>query len=404
MSITYEELYSDLFQAYLDTRKTKKKSEAHIEFYVDLEFNLHRICSAIMAREYDPGRAKRFLCEDPVKREVFCSCFAHRVVCRLLYNYLRPLLEPTFIHDSYSCQVGKGTHVGRERFVHHIRSCSGNYTRRAFVLKGDLSGYFMSIDRKILQQIVMTNVRKRLSCRDTLNRRFRDILDMDLIEYLVELVILRDPLKNCIVIGTEADFADIPPQKLLQNAPPGVGLAIGDITSQLFSNVYMNEFDQFAKRALHCKHYGRYVDDFYVVSCDKHFLQHVKVAMEAYLRRELHLKLNMQKTRIVKADYGVEFLGAVVLPFRVYASERTVKRFYAKVAELEKACMADGFPRRGDLPHMRSVLNSYLGHLQHFNAYNLVRLRLANSPLNRYFAFTPGYTKASFLPGPLLPS
>ncbi len=400
MQITRNELYRDLFQAYLDTRKTKKGSDAHIDFYVDLEFNLHQICSDIMARTYDPGRAKRFLCEDPVKREVFCSSFAHRVVCRLLYNYLSPLLEPTFIFDSYSCQVGKGTHMGRERFIHHIRSCSENYTRRAYILKGDLSGYFMSIDRKVLLGIVLNCVRKRLRCHNVQGRRFGDILDMDLIEYLVNLVILRDPLENCIVIGSESDFADIPPQKLLQNAPPGVGLAIGDITSQLFSNVYMNEFDQYAKRNLHCKHYGRYVDDFYVVSCDKQSLQHIKLRMEAFLRQTLHLKLNMQKTRIEKAEYGVEFLGAVVLPFRVYASERTIKRFYAKVAELEKACQADGFPRRGDLPHMRSVLNSYLGHLRHFNTYALVSQRLAHSPLRRYFEFTPGYTKASFLLDP----
>ncbi len=397
MTTDYEALYHDLFVAYLDTRKTKKKSDAHIEFYVDLEFSLHQICAAIMAREYDPGRSKRFLCADPVKREVFCSSFSHRVVCRLLYNYLRPLLEPTFIYDSYSCQVDKGTHLGRERFVRHIRSCSENYTRTAYVLKGDLSGYFMSINREILLRVVLTRVYKRLHCRDVQGRRFKDILDMDLVDYLIKLIILRDPLKNCIIIGSEADFAGIPPQKLLQNAPPGVGLAIGDITSQLFSNVYLNEFDQYVKRGLHCKHYGRYVDDFYIVSCDKLFLQRMNLLMEAYLRQKLHLKMNMQKTRIVKADYGVEFLGAVVLPFRVYASERTIKRFYNKLKELEDACMVEGFPRRGDLSHVLSVLNSYLGHLQHFNTYNVVSRRLANSILNRYFSFTYNYTKASIL-------
>ena len=385
MKITWKQLYSDLHGAYEDTRQTKVNSDAHIEYAVDLEFNLDKTCTAIYKRTYDPGPAKRFLCEDPVKREIFCSSFFHRVVCRLLYNYLRPVLEPTFIYDSYSCQKGKGTQMGREQFAHHVRSCTQNYQYRGYVLKGDLSGYFMSINRKILLKLVLDRIHGRLNARDTFGHKFEDTLDLEMIEYLTTLVIMRDPLEGCITIGREEEFLDIPPQKLLQNAPPGVGLAIGDITSQLFSNVYLDELDRYAKHVLHCKYYGRYVDDFYIVDLDKRELQHVKLQIEQFLRERLQLRLNMQKTRILRADQGVQFLGVMVLPFRMYACTRTIKRFRRTIHKLEEKCNGPQSPDRYQLEHMRSSINSYLGHLYHFKTHRIVATMLSHSPLLQYF-------------------
>lgn len=393
MTKSWGELYSDLRAAYEDTRQTKVNSNAHVEYEVDLELNLHNTCSDIYNWCYDPGPAKRFLCEEPVKREIFCSSFSHRVVCRLLYNYLAPVLEPTFIYDSYSCQKGKGTQFGRDRFAHQIRSCTENYQYPAYALEGDLSGYFMSIDRRILLDIVLLRVRKRLNDKDIFGNRFGDILDMDLIEYLTTLIIMRDPLKDCQLIGCEEDFADIPPQKLMENAPEGVGLAIGDITSQLFSNVYLDELDRFVKRQLKCKYYGRYVDDFHVVSRNKLYLLYVRMQIECFLRVRLRLKLHPHKTRIVRVDMGVMFLGAMVLPFRVYVSTRTVKKFHVKMNAIERRCMREEVPSAEELMHMRSVINSYLGHMMHFKARNIVQETLKDSPINKYFSFDKNYRK-----------
>lgn len=384
MTKSWEQLYEDLHNAYEDTRKTKVGSIAHVEFEWDLEINLHSICTDIYHRRYSPGAARRFLCEDPVKREVFCSSFSHRIVCRLLYNYLRPVLEPTFIFDSFSCQIGKGTHLGRERFAHHIRSCSENYHHLAYVLDGDLSGYFMSIDRNILLEMVRKRIAKRMNDRNFLGERFGDILDTGLVDYLTELIILRDPLENCRTMGPVSGFNDIPPQKLMINSPPGVGLAIGDITSQLFSNVYLDELDQYVKRVLKCRHYGRYVDDFYVVSRSKEELRAVKAQIDAFLKERLHLKLHPLKTRIFPAHLGVQFLGAVVLPFRAYARTRTVRKFRAKIYGMEHKYKR---PDEKDLLHMLSCINSYLGHLRHFNAYKLTRQVLSRSSLQKYFSF-----------------
>lgn len=393
MTKTWDELYTDLQCAYEDTRKSKVNSNAHIEFEVDLELNLHNICSDIMQRRYDPEPAKRFLCKDPVEREIFCSAFSHRVVCRLLYNYLAPVLEPTFIYDSYSCQKNKGTQFGRERFAHHLRSCSQNYIYPVHVLHGDLSGYFMSIVREILLGIVLGRIRKRLDDKDIFGNPFRESLDMELVEYLCTLIILRDPLKGCLIIGTEEDFENIPPQKLMQNAPPGVGLAIGDITSQLFSNVYLDEFDRFVKRELKCKHYGRYVDDFYIICLDKNYLVYVRIRIEVFLRERLHLTLHPTKTRIERAEMGVLFLGCMVLPFREYVSTRTVKRFHVKINMLERKCLQSETLMADDLLQMRSVINSYLGHFMHFKAHNILEDTFEGSPLLQYFTIDKDYRK-----------
>lgn len=395
MNKTWDNLYDDLRFAYEDTRQSKVNSNAHVEFEVDLEVNLHNICRDIMQRIYDPEPAKRFLCEDPVKREIFCSAFSHRIVCRLLYNYLAPVLEPTFIYDSYSCQKKKGTQFGRKRFAHHLRSCSQNYKYQVHVLHGDLSGYFMSIDRTILLGIVLERIRKRLDDTDMFGNRFRDALDMELVEYLCTLIILRDPLKDCQIIGTEEDFAGIPPQKLMANAPPGVGLAIGDITSQLFSNVYLDELDRHVKRGLKCKHYGRYVDDFYVISRDRKYLVHVMIQINLFLRERLHLTLHPTKTRIERAELGVLFLGSMVVPFREYVSTRTVKRFHVKINMLERKCLQSDMLTAEELMHMRSVINSYLGHFLHFKAHNILEETFKDSPLQKYFTFDEGYRKCT---------
>ena len=393
MTITWNQLYGDLEGAYRDTRLSKINSNAHVEFEVDLEINLHNICSDIFYRRYNPEPAKRFLCEDPVKREIFCSAFSHRIVCRLLYNYLAPILEPTFIFDSYSCQKLKGTQFGRNRFAHHIRSCSRNYKYKAFVLHGDLSGYFMSINRSILLGIVLERIEKRLDDLDIFGHPFRESIDIDMVTYLTTLIILRDPLKDCQIIGNEEDFEGIPPQKLLQNAPPGVGLAIGDITSQLFSNVYLDELDRHVKRKLKCKHYGRYVDDFYIVSRNKQFLKQVRILIEEFLKVRLRLTLHPHKTRIEQADHGILFLGAMVAPFRVYVSTRTVRRFHVKLNRLEQKCFGDNVPCAQDLLQMRSVINSYLGHFRHFNSYNILRESFEGSPLLKYFSIDKSYRK-----------
>ena len=391
---TYSEIYQDLFIAYLETRKTKYHSKAHISFMTNLEDNLHYLSSSLLHRTYVPDPALRFTCDVPVKREIFTSSFAHRVVCRLVYDYLVPVFDPTFIYDSYSCRVGKGTLVGIERLEHNLRSCTANFQKPCYILKCDLSGYFMSIDKRILSIELFNGLARRIDAKDISGRTFRETLDMELLEYLLDVIVWRNPLDGCKVVGTWEDFADLPNNKSLVYSPPGVGLAIGDITSQFFSNLYLNVLDQFVKRELKCRWYGRYVDDFYICHPDREYLVYLRALVKNYLEDRLHLTLNMNKTYITSADRGVNFLGAYVTPFRRYACNRTVRAFHQKICILESLCEKN--PSIDTFYYVRSVLNSYLGYFSHFKAFNIVEQTMRKSSLGRYFDYTPDYHKAEF--------
>ena len=153
---------------------------------------------------------------------------------------------------------------------------------------------------------------------------------------------------------------------MASRSPEGCGLPIGNLTSQLFSNVYMNEFDQYVKRQLHCSHYGRYVDDFYIVSADRQWLSCLQKPIVAFLLSQLSLEVNNGKTVVRDVRQGVEFLGAYLKPHRRYVSCCTLPRIESKVSLLSPNDSAE---------HLRSTLNSFLGLLSHNSSYR-IRCRL----------------------------
>ena len=171
-----------------------------------------------------------------------------------------------------------------------------------------------------------------------------------------------DPVKRCHRIGNVRGWERLPDEKSLFRSTPGCGLPIGDLTSQLFSNVYLNELDHFVTEGLGYRHYGRYVDDFYVVASTKEELRAIVPKVREFLLERLGLRLNEDKTLIRSAYMGVAFLGAYVKPFRAYVSNTTRSRMLKKVERLEHA--SDPVAR------WRS-LNSFLGITSHFKAYNL---------------------------------
>ena len=180
MKKTDDELLYDLFDAYYDARKHKRNTKSQLRFELDLEHNLIALFLEIKNRTYCPSRCMCFICEKPVKREIFASPFRDRIVHHLLFNYISPIFERTFIYDSYSCRKGKGTLFAQKRFVHHIRSCSNNYQEECFVLKLDLKGYFMSIDKAILKTIVCEELQKKRFCRFKKGKKWDDVVDFGL--------------------------------------------------------------------------------------------------------------------------------------------------------------------------------------------------------------------------------
>ena len=159
---------------------------------------------------------------------------------------------------------------------------------------------------------------------------WQDKRDMDFVEYLTRAIVLLDPIIHCRVVGDKSEWDDLPHGKSLFYSPVGCGLPIGNLTSQLYSNIYLNVLDQYMKRTLHCRHYGRYVDDFYVVSADKTWLRSLVKPVRAFLQSELDLTLHEGKYAIYPVQYGVSFLGIFLKPGRMTMSRDSIKRMTNK--------------------------------------------------------------------------
>lgn len=357
------QLLEDLFRAYYDARRNKRNTHNQLHFELRLEDYLLRLYHELLDRTYTPGRSVAFIINRPVKREVFAAGFADRVIHHLYFNYVNEIFERTFIDDCYSCRKNKGTSYGIERLDHHIRSCSHNYTRDCYVLKLDLSGYFMSIDRGLLYEKVIRTLLRFSGRRNTRGERWADALDYDLIFFLSRQIIFNDPTLHCIVRGERADWEGLPADKSLFTAAPGCGLPIGNLTSQLFSNVYLTDFDHFVKRELGFRHYGRYVDDFYLIHPSRRVLVEAIDTIRDYLATHLRIRLHPNKIYLQHYCRGVEFLGAVIKPYRIYAGGRVVSNFRRALDDMERG----GVCKQQLVP----VINSYLGLMHHYRNFDL---------------------------------
>lgn len=383
--ISKEQLLIDLFKAYYDARKHKRNTLNQLRFEMDLEENLVALRDELMERTYQVGRSTCFIIQDPKKREIFAADFRDRVVHHLVYNYIMPIFEKTFIADSYSCRKGKGTLYGIHRLAHHVRSCSQNYTYTCYVLKMDIQGYFMNINRNRLLGMVCEELQRHALQKSPNGERWAQMLDYKLIFFLLKEIILADPTKNCIIKGRKSDWDGLPADKSLFHTPHDCGLPIGNLTSQLFSNIYLNKLDQFVKRKLREKHYGRYVDDFYIVSRNRARLETHKETIREFLSEELDLVLHPRKTKIERAAYGISYLGTYVKPHRVYLDNKTLKRVVRKMRIVL---------RMADEKQVLSSVNSYLGYMKHFKCGKMKQRLFAGKPeLERFGIFTRHYDK-----------
>ena len=385
MKLTREQLLIDLYAAWHMARRHKVTKHYVRVFDRHTDRNIQAICDALYTRDYHPEPSSCFIVDRPKKREVFAAQFADRVVHHYYYNQTHRIYERTFIEDSYSCIQGRGTHYGIERLKQHIKTESNNYTRQCWVLSIDIRGYFMHIDRKILLEIATDTLRRMATHKVEPGspQTWADVVDIDFLCWLSEQIIMIDPKTSCKVVGNPEEWVGLDYNKSLFHTPEGCGLPIGNLTSQLLSNVYLNEFDQYCKRVLKCKHYGRYVDDAYVVSHDKQWLLDLIPQMDDYLQEHLHLEIHRGKTHLHQVQHGAEFLGGFILPGRTYMSHAAVRRLRQNVDNLKGSGPAKLF---------RSI-NSMLGVMSHFDNYRLCRELFCVEPFLKYGYFSDDMTK-----------
>ena len=334
-------LFLLLYRSYRDARRNKRNTRSQLRFESDLEHNLLELAVLLESREYAPLPSACFINELPVKREVIAADFRDRVVHHLLCSWLFPVFERLFIYDSYSCRKGKGTLFGINRVRGFVRRASDDFRRDCWVLRLDIKGffYFYKVTKKhekFLYTIItggkrqwkmkkiMTSTQKPILYDliiDGLDRcGWYGVADTDLCRFLVHLIVFADPLESALVRSPPYAWDGLPKDKSLKYSGDGKGL--GNLTSQLFANIYLNQLDHFVKRELKIECYGRYVDDMVLVHSDKSVLLRAIECIRRFLSDRLLLELHPNKIRLQPVSYGFSFLGQYILPYRVYPCRR----------------------------------------------------------------------------------
>ncbi|MBN2606722.1 MAG: hypothetical protein JXR47_05240 [Thiotrichales bacterium] len=327
MSHTYKNLYpiiydfESLYLAYQRARKGKGWRNEILTFKSNLEENLIHIQNELIWKTYQSGSYRHFKIHEPKERDVAALPFRDRVVHHALVDAIQPVFESRFIHHSYACRAGKGTHAGADAAQRMMRIVKRNHGR-VYALKADISKYFASIDHDVLLRLI----EKRIACQDTL--------------WLIKSI-------------------------LSTTSSPGIPL--GNLTSQLFANIYLDALDQFVKHDLKAQHYARYMDDFVILHHNKTQLHLWLDEIQAFLSKELKLKTN-HKTQIFpvhhKSGRGLDFLGYRILPTHRKLRKDSVKRFKTRLKRMQKQYKNGDI----DLHQVRQQITSWLAHARHANS------------------------------------
>jgi RNA-directed DNA polymerase len=357
--------FADVVEAYLDCRRTKRTTPSALAFEAEHEAHLVELYARLAGGTYTPGRSICFIIDRPKPREIWAAPFPDRIPHHLLYNRVGPRFERSFIADSCACIEGRGTLYAARRLESKVRSITRNWQRPAHYLKCDVANFFVSIDKRILAGL--------------LERRIPEPFWRD----LARTILLHDPREDVEVRGASSRLALIPPHKSLFTQDADHGLPIGNLSSQFFANVYLDELDQFVTHRLRARHYVRYVDDFVLLHESTEQLNAWRAGIEAFLAQRLRLELNTRKTILQPIARGIDFVGQVIKPHRRTLRRRTFNEALSRLARPELA--------GEDL--WRSA-NSYLGLARQATHSHRDRCRLANVLRRRGVAVDHNLTKA----------
>ncbi len=373
----YSTLLYQLHMSYKHARKNKRNTHNQLAFELNQEEELSKLAESIQTGSYKPKPSIAFIVFKPVQREIFAADFSDRVVHHLIYRCIYGFIDKQLINDAYSCRKNKGTLYGINRVDKHIRSCTQNYTKNASILKLDVEGYFMNMKHQIIFDKILALL--------PINKTLFLGLQKEVIVFLLHQTIFNNVVENCKIKGSKNDWRGLPPSKSLFNKPHGIGLPIGNLTSQVFGNVYLNDLDHFIKEQLKIKHYGRYVDDMVFVHSDRTYLQSIKPKIQFQLTS---IGMNLHPRKIVLQDYtkGVLFLGQYIKPYRKYISNRTKDSFYKAIRSVNNILNQNEHLAWKEVKSIASLINSYLGILKHANTYFL-RKSMLNKLVKRFYDF-----------------
>ncbi|MDQ7023986.1 MAG: reverse transcriptase/maturase family protein [Anaerolineae bacterium] len=341
---TYKNLYpqiinfDNLHLAWRKAKRGKRYKPTVAAFQYHLDDELIQLQRDLQTQTWQPGGYRSFTVHEPKRRKISAAPFRDRVVHHALCRVIEPIYERKFIFDSYANRKDKGTHKALDRCTYYMR-------RYKYVLQCDIQQFFPAIDHDILKSILA----KTIACQPTI----------DLCSKIID--------SGAGILTAEYDMRYFPDDDLFAAERPR-GLPIGNLTSQFWANVYMNELDQFVKHQLHCKAYVRYVDDFLLFADDKVTLHHWREAIMIFLQ-SLRLTIHENRAQPKPVTQGIPFLG-----FTVYPTHRRLKRskgiaYRRHLKTLYRQYKAGEISREQG----RASVMAWLGHVQHGDTYNLRR-------------------------------
>ena len=368
-----------LWKAYRACRKGKRKArdtQAYEARLLDkLVSSRDALANAGLPGAWRPSRTFSFVVSRPKLREIHAAPFADRVVHHVLVDRLARIYEPVFIHDSYANRMGKGTHAAVDRLQGFMRQVTQGGAHPAFALQLDIANFFNSIHRPTLFRLLQHRLARAVRSHTLVPDEARAL------QSHCRAMLAADPTQGVRRRGAPKLFAQVPPHKRLGALGPGVGLPIGNLTSQFFANVYLNELDQFVKHRLKARWYVRFVDDFVLLHPDPAQLLAWREQIAEFLAQRLSLQLKTL-AEPHPLQQGTDFLGYVIRPFYRLARRRVVQRMHTCLRAFARThvrphALALPLPAREAL---RAQLNSYVGHLRHANSQRLWQRTLAQFP------------------------
>ena len=305
---TYNKLYEkitsweNLVLAWQKARKGKTNRLYVIEFEKEVEMNLIDLQEELKFKTYFPKHLQTFILRDPKTRVISKSDFRDRIVHHAIVNILEPIFDKGFIYDSCANRKGKGNLFALKRFNFFLNKVTKNKTTRAYCLKADIKHYFQEVDKEILY--------------DLIKRKIYDHKVLDLIKQ---------------VINTNSKT-----QRERERELSKKGMPLGNLTSQFFANIYLNELDYFVKHKLKAKYYVRYVDDFIILHNSEKQLESWKEQINNFLKKELKLELHKQKSKVILLSKGVDFVGFRNFYHHKLLRRRNIRKIYHKIKQFEK--------------------------------------------------------------------